>query len=435
MGFPVVLLEGDMFTAPMANVRGAPATEAAEVPIPIGSPTELAEDSDMEVDAANKTEEEVQASHKLEKRKRAPRSRHHGGARDDVLPGPAGALENDEDEESPSKRERSDGDDRPVFRLHACEMKDAWQTMTARLDKVEVHQRNQTGEIASLTGRARVNEKEVMEIKKKQEIAGTKIDALAEDVKNLKVQLEEVRANPEQHKGAKDRPVDKVPRDPWAEYIRQRGEFPLDPKHQMPVTNGGRIETTSVFVPPRGEGETLSEEDQRTLVVGGWMQDTRKATIELESTPILLRDDIRPFIDQEKLSVYGPRRSVGMLKFAKREGESSMTEVRERMWKVVRKLAEIKVVLESTKAVGEEKTMWAAFMKTKSARLRTAHISMVRRVTMTLAANSKDEGGGVLNVDHTQPAAYDMDWNAGGVESISLRQPPIGNLEILRQWS
>ena len=60
---------------------------------------------------------------------------------------------------------------------------------------------------------------------------------------------------------------------------------------------------------------------------------------------------------------------------------------------------------------------------------------MVRRVTMTLAANSKDEGGGVLNVDHTQPAAYDMDWNAGGVESISLRQPPIGNLEILRQWS
>ena len=85
------------------------------------------------------------------------------------------------------------------------------------------------------------------------------------------------------------------------------------------------------------------------------MQDTRKATIELESTPILLRDDIRPFIDQEKLSVYGPRRSVGMLKFAKREGESSMTEVRERMWKVVRKLAVIKVVLESTKAVGRRR--------------------------------------------------------------------------------
>ena len=34
---------------------------------------------------------------------------------------------------------------------------------------------------------------------------------------------------------------------------------------------------------------------------------------------------------------------------------------------------------------------------------------------MTLAADAKNEEGGVLNIDHTTIGAYDMDWNAGTI--------------------
>ena len=411
-----------MFPNPMTGKSGP---HGADVPIPVGSPTELAgeTDSDMDVDVAAKKEEEMAAGlggPKLEKRKRE-RGDPHG-----EVGGPAPGLGETVDEESPTKRERNDAE-RPVtgaelrelLRLHATDMKDAWLSMTSRLDKVELAQKNQTGEIASLTGRARVNEKEVQELKKKQVITGTKVDALVEDVKNLKVQLEEVRSLPVPTAGAPAKHDGNIAPDPWADYLRrQQGEGQLQSSSKAGVTNPGKNgrplqEGTSAFVPVRPDGDSLSEEDQRTLIIGGWAQDTRKATIEMESAPVLQRDDIRPHIDQDKLAVYGPRRSVGMLKFVKRETETSLSQVRERMWTVVRKLAELKLVLPSTQNMGEEKTMWAAFMKTKQARIRTSHISTARRVTMQLASNSKDEGGGVLNIDHTLPSAYDMDWNAG----------------------
>ena len=34
---------------------------------------------------------------------------------------------------------------------------------------------------------------------------------------------------------------------------------------------------------------------------------------------------------------------------------------------------------------------------------------------MGLAADAKNEAGGVLNLEHTQVSAYDMDWSAGTV--------------------
>eukprot|EP00439_Symbiodinium_sp_Y106_P029481 s4157_g3.t1 len=408
-----------MFSGMTANAVSVPQRDGADVPIPVGSPTELADDdSDMEVDALCKLETSAQAvsSHKLEKRKRDRAPPREG-------PGPD-LMNEGEETESPTKRERSD-EERPVtgselrelLRLHVSDMKEAWHSMTSRLDKVELAQRNQTGELASLAGRTRINEREVLDLKKKQEISGTKVDALADDVKNLKVQLEEVRARPVMGLDMKgDAPHT---RDPWAEYLRKHGS--KQPGQSSGVAGhgyqGDRVQQdgVSAFVPSRAEGESLSEEDQKTLIVGGWMQDTRKAIIELESGPVLQREDIRPYIDQEKLAVYGPRRSVGMLKFKQRETENGIAEVKERMWKVVKKLAELKLVLDSTRDAGEAKTMWAAFMKTKSARIRTAHISMARRVTMALASGSKDEGGGVLNIDHTLPTAYDMDWNAGTI--------------------
>ena len=164
-----------MFPNPMTGKSGP---HGADVPIPVGSPTELAgeTDSDMDVDVAAKKEEEMAAGlggPKLEKRKRE-RGDPHG-----EVGGPAPGLGETVDEESPTKRERNDAE-RPVtgaelrelLRLHATDMKDAWLSMTSRLDKVELAQKNQTGEIASLTGRARVNEKEVQELKKKQVITG-----------------------------------------------------------------------------------------------------------------------------------------------------------------------------------------------------------------------------------------------------------------------
>ena len=73
-----------------------------------------------------------------------------------------------------------------------------------------------------------------------------------------------------------------------------------------------------------------------------------------------------------------------------------------RMWKVVKKISELKVPVGSAKVMGEDRTVWAAFVKTKTARTRSAHISMVRRIVMGLAADAKN--------DRTQ-----IGWNAGTI--------------------
>ena len=70
--------------------------------------------------------------------------------------------------------------------------------------------------------------------------------------------------------------------------------------------------------------DILSEEDKRTLILGGWLQDTRKITIEEEAAVLLQHEEIRPHLDVEKVAVYGPRRSVGMLKFVQRENEKNL---------------------------------------------------------------------------------------------------------------
>ena len=104
-----------------------------------------------------------------------------------------------------------------------------------------------------------------------------------------------------------------------------------------------------------------------------------------------------------------------MIKFTQRKDEIFFESVKQRMWQVVRTVAKLKILVPSTKAMGEEKTMWASFVKTRTARVRSAHISMIRRVTIELAGDTKDEGGGVLNVLHTLQTAYDMDWSAGTI--------------------
>ena len=368
----------------------------------VGSPTEIAEESDADVEP------------KIEKRKREPKK-----ARGVPVP------EDTEDEEefgSPSKRPLR-AEDRPLgarelrelLAGHREDMRQAWHAFEHRLDKLEVNQRNQTGEISSLAGRMKINEKDVAGVKKAQASAEKQIENLTSEVASLNVRFQEVQQGLKNTKSEPPPPGAGLGPDPWADYLhRQQATAQTHSRERVHLGEGANSKAASSVV-GGGDVDGLSNEDKRTLIVGGWMPDTRRATIEEESKALLEHPEIQPLLDVAKLAVYGPRRSIGMLKFSEREDERSLDDVKSRMWKVVKTASQLKVPVESAKAMGEEKTMWCAFVKTKQARTRTAHISLCRRVTMALAADAKNEEGGVLNFDHTTIGAYDMDWNAGTI--------------------
>ncbi|CAE7938316.1 unnamed protein product, partial [Symbiodinium necroappetens] len=262
------------------------------------------------------------------------------------------------------------------------------------------------GDVESVKGRTKVLERDLSSIRKEHEAGKIKVQELTEEVKNLKVQWGEL-----QTKGSSsDRPDRKndlanVPHDPWADYIRKQQEWPppFGPARRRLKTPGGD------FLPPgpaRGHGpatsadafntdpnDTLTEDEKKTLIIGGWVADTRKAVIEEESEAILLHPTIKDLIDTPKLAVYGPRRSVGMLKFSQRADEHCFEDVKALMWLVVKAVAALKLNLDSTKQAGETKVAWAGFVKTRNARLRTSHISMIRRVTVGLVEDTKDDNG------------------------------------------
>ena len=388
----------------------------------IDSPTELAADSDGE-----------EPEPKIEKRKREAarprRRRSEERGRHDAPVAPS-ISDDDEDEEqdSPSKRANSRPDDRPLtagllrdlLADHRKDMQQAWQVVEDRLGKVENQQLRQTGELASLAGRMKISERDVAAVKKSQTSGEKKIEKLAEDVANLQVQFQDVQAKVTEFQTDKGEIRDDgggIGHDPWGAYLRKSRRWP--PPVGPPGMSTTGMPSTGMpgglpGAPSNDTGDQLSEEDRRTLIIGGWLQDTRRATIEEESAKLLQHGEIKPLIDSEKLAVYGPRRSVGMLRFVQRPDEHG-DDIKSRMWKVVKKVAELKMQVESSKAMGEDRTMWAAFVKTKVARTRSAHISMVRRVVMGLAADAKNEAGGVLNLEHTHVTAYDMDWSAGTI--------------------
>ena len=371
----------------------------------VGSPTELAEEVN--------TDDELEP--KIEKRKREERRGRRGAIGDDE----------DDDLDSPSKRSSRGGDQpltgrelRELLQLHQREMKESWRVVEDRLGKLENQQRNQSGEISSLAGRTKINERDVMNLKKTVDVNGKKVDDLAEEVKNLKVKLSDGKTG-----GPNPLAVD-----PWGDYLQRQQHVPRGnlsgPGGQGSVARG----SPNLGPLPQGEGvgdgrpqvvggdmDVLSDEDRRTLIIGGWLQDTRRATIEEEAQLLLLNPEIKALVDVEKIAVYGPRRSVGMIKFTQREGEHSFEEVKNRMWQVIRATAKLKIPVESAKSMGEERAMWASFVKTRTARVRSSHINMVRRVTIALVSETKDEGAGVLNELHVAPTACDMDWSAGTI--------------------
>ncbi|CAE7274757.1 unnamed protein product [Symbiodinium sp. CCMP2592] len=275
--------------------------------------------------------------------------------------------------------------------LHAMTM--SWQEMNDRVGGVEA-------EVSSSKQDRAVLHSRITQVERKEADMHVKVNDLARSVEQLR---EAYAKDANGNGGGNGGP----PSDPWAEYQAKRGQGSGPP---VPPPGGGRGDAVGGL---QGR-EELSEDDKRTLIVGGWNQDSRRQTIIEEASSFLARDGVKDDVDQSDLTVWGPRRSFGVLKFKERAGEG-MREVRDRMWRVIQNLRATPCRLPSTAgADGVQKSMWAAFTKTKEARRRGAHASMLRRVTATLARDAR------LNKDAHNPAAvedgaFDMDWNSGSV--------------------
>ena len=181
----------------------------------VGSPTEIAEESDADVEP------------KIEKRKREPKK-----ARGVPVP------EDTEDEEefgSPSKRPLR-AEDRPLgarelrelLAGHREDMRQAWHAFEHRLDKLEVNQRNQTGEISSLAGCMKINEKDVAGVKKAQASAEKQIENLTSEVASLNVRFQEVQQGLKNTKSEPPPPGAGLGPDPWADYLHRQQSYGPD---------------------------------------------------------------------------------------------------------------------------------------------------------------------------------------------------------------
>ena len=402
-----------------------PVTEVQEV---LGSPTEIADNSD--------NEHSPERPAKLEKRKREVRQRDPR-----ALPVP-GTEEDEDDLDSPSKRPpRAESvltasDIKDLLAGHLSEMKAAWRTFQGRLDHLDGVQEQQGqaldthGEmLGQLRTRTKVIEKDMITHKQAQQQTAKNLEDLTEEVKNMRVQWDELQGKVAEgrHKKGGTSPGPVAPSDPWATYLQQRQDQPA-PHGLFAATSSGSSADKS---------DSLTEDEKRTLVIGGWRQDTRRAVIDEESQQVLNQPSIKSLIDSEKLLIYGPRRSVGMLRFCQRENET-YNEMRNRMWETVRMIANMKIVLESTKEGNDHKTLWASFVKTKAARAKSALVSMVRRVTIVLALDAKNEQGRIQCIANTQTTAYDCDWNLGTIwcgthklASATHKQPKEGECVLM----
>ena len=353
------------------------------------SPTELAPSED---DADVK---QVDMEAQPEKRKRDDVKLEAGIGSPVASPIPDGP---DADLESPSKRPQRGSEPplavdeiRQLLCGHVAEMKDAWKSFQSRLDSVESQQVAQNLELGTLHTRTVTLEKDAQGLKTKHTHFTKKVDDLAQEVKNMKVQMGEIQ----EKIGSSVTPAAPAPagtalpsgNDPWGDYLRRRGHQPAAGSKDAGRHDGAGPATND-------KADTLTDDEKRTLVVGGWLRDTKRTIIEQEFSAVFAMEDFKKLVDSEKLQIYGPRRSVGMLKFDIREGEDAEA-MKKRMWEVVRFFQQAKIPLESTKAEGDVKTIWASFVKTRTARLKSAHVSLIRRVTIALALDARTEHGSV----------------------------------------
>ncbi|CAE7333144.1 unnamed protein product [Symbiodinium microadriaticum] len=284
---------------------------------------------------------------------------------------------------------------------HMKEMKEAWGVVESRVAAVEKATKGHDKELKAVHTKHKNLENKVQGIQAKGDATGRRTDELEGRVTKLETQIEELASRPVAP-GSMNDGVNVG--DPWADYLNQKNK-------QGDSVGNRRTEN-------KEEAKGLSEEDQRTLIVGGWLPDTRRAKIEEEAKAILDREDLQNLIDADKLLVFGPRRSFGMLRFHLRQGEM-MPDLKKRMWEVVSKIRGGKIVLDSTR--GEHgsggKVAWASFLKTPEARRRSALCSLTRRIAMQLASI----GGEIRNEAALVPESYDVDWGTGTIWNGELK--------------
>ncbi|CAE7215765.1 pol [Symbiodinium sp. CCMP2456] len=361
-----------------------------------------------------------------------------------------GEVKEEPDIESPTKRahERHDDDEAPLsgkelrdlFAQHLLSVKQelhtAWGDVRGRLDRVE-HEGGATKEqVALLSGRVLVNEKD--NVVQQQELARQKnqIGDLETEVEGLKKQMAEIKVQPTRA-GQQQQPLllpgqrpDEAP-DAWAYYLhqRRRGESAQPRQDQQGGQVGGEVRGRNF--PGRGgdnDQSGLSEEDRRTLIIGGWLQDTKREVIESEAASLLASAELKPFLDSDKVIVFGPRKSFAVIKFKEREGED-FSHVKERLWGVIKYVNALKHKWLSASSP-QQKPAWISFLKSKGSRQRTAHASMLPRIAIDLASDAKTEEGTPKCPDAILPESYDVDWAAGTtwkaqwkLGSSSHRQP------------
>ena len=357
------------------------------------SPTEVVEEIESDEDLLPKEEEEDDAKGRemaVDLQRKSPvgrkatskRGRNDGGS-----PSPDG---------SPEKR-REPREDLPVsgrelrellaghLRSMKEEMRGGWKEMDDKIQGVarEVKKDREDAKVV----RERVQTLEVGHSKNKEKIGG-----LEKEIEILKSDMaKEKNSN-------RTNNISRTSTDPWAQYLGTKGENSEKPPE------------------PQLQGrEALSEEDRRTLIVGGWAQDTKKATIIEEAKVFMNQPEVKALLDQDELIVWGPRRSFGALKF-KLRGDESDAALRDRMWGVIKHLRAAPQTLPSTATSngGVAKNMWIQFVKTKEARKRSSHCSLLRRLCLELARESQS-GGQQGRPDAVDENKYECDWGAGTV--------------------
>ncbi|CAE7810020.1 unnamed protein product [Symbiodinium sp. CCMP2592] len=265
------------------------------------------------------------------------------------------------------------------------EVRGAWKEMDERIDTVA----KDVGSVAQEVKKEREKTKGVTERVQRLEILG---EETRKKVESMEKELVDFKKKGESSHGGGQA-------DPWAQYLRNNKKD--DKPGDTPPGPTGR--------------EELSEEDRRTMIVGGWAQDTKKGTIIEEAKAFLSRDDVKNLIDQQDLLVWGPRRSFGALKFKPR-GDETESSLRDRMWGVIKALRSNPVTLQSSAADngGVAKNMWVQFVKTKEARKRSQHCSLLRRLCLEVARDVQKSGES-CRPEATEEAKYECDWAAGTI--------------------
>ncbi|CAE7408164.1 pepD [Symbiodinium sp. CCMP2456] len=285
------------------------------------------------------------------------------------------------EDESPTKRPQEDDqlmtvssrELKALLGEHLREMKEAWGDIKDRVSNVEGQVKGQKKELKAVKHKA--VDQTIMGIQAKGDATARKTEELEGEIERIKTQLAGLQTDgPNQGKGDNEARLD-----PWAEYLR-RG----DP---------GRTTAT----PSKDEKPGLSEEDQRSLIVGGWLADTRRLTIENEARDILEQPSFAALVDSPKLTIFGPRRSFGILRFKLRDNEA-IQGVKGRMWEVVNKIRQEKIQLASTKGDQDEgKRILGIFPQD---------------------ARGQEEiryAGEAKNPNALESGNYDVDWSTGTI--------------------